>query len=1255
MTATGTPRRRRGKIVLAVVLAVCLLALGMQQVIQAGFWEQVGWRLVAAVQDRLLAELTVERVSGNLLTGMVFSGVSVRRQGEVLLEAAEVEISVALLSFVRLQPVIRTLIIRRPQLHLRLDQQGQWNASKLLQKRSPPPFTRLHLPHIQVISGSLELQRPERTLTVQDIHLQLNLTIKNPGRPQLMVLVQDATVALEAPPWPRLVLDAEVTASLREILLPRAVLTLAEVPPVEIAGTVTDWGDTPRLDLRVQVPKVSGTSLRRLWPAWPGEFSGRADLTLKGPLSDLEWAARGEIQESRWQGHGTWRRQPEGDPEWTAALQVFDLRPGMLPIPGKAAERLRELPPLSGSLTGSGRGLPWKPAVWQARLDLQPFTVQQTRVDGARVVFSGSGAADQRLTVEVQGNFGRLEALVQGHWWWPDGLPQAAHGSIRLTTAGLNPALLPAVQAPAGALDLNFTGTWQVPSPAAWQETRLLGTLQARGRLRDTQVQEFFCQGGWNGRELHFAPARLRLGGLAATAQGRLGKDGVNAAASLTLSPDSPWPGISTDLRGRLEAQGTIQGPWQALDLRADLRGRTLSWRRFRLEGLQAEVAGSVSPGAWKVSGFHVNARGLDTALGHFGLLTGTGRTQNGRLNFELVADRAPGGGGRATGAAAWEAGAVQIRLQTFQWGPPARQATISEPCTLTFGPGRFQISPVRLHYGDTVLSAAVQASVSHLEGVVRLEKLRLADFTTLLPPLRLFQGTVQAQVELGGSGQHPEARGQLQINAGRIGKWEFDTFATTVSYLGQQLSITGHLLEKPDQGRLAWQGTAPITLRLFPWSWQIPDQGLQGRLWTEKATLALFSQLIPQVSVGEGPMDLQVTVSGSLRQPVFQGALRYGPGTLTIRESGAPLALEEGEIRLAGNRLTVGRLVFQSGQGRGEITGGAELRGLHLTEVQLVLQAMNLLAIRRAGSWAVANGQVQLSGTWPAFKVAGRLVVTPGQFRLGFFRPDRHQDIIILPRHCTLPDQRQSPAGAAAVVRHFTLDLTVEIPGDVWLRDKDVNIDLEGKIQVLRQPPGPRFLGGWVKAKEGVFAINNKPFTIDKAMLIFPGAPHKPIRAEARASRQVDDYTLSVFAFGPLDSLRTGLESNPPLPPRDQLSLLLFDHLADKMTREEYITVTQRAMGLLGSLTARQLKTLLGEKLPILGEVSPTTSQEAVGVGKRLGRGLTVSYERRLNPLEGEDVNQVRLNYKIHKYFSAETQLGRKNPGGDLFFNLDF
>ena len=355
-----------------------------------------------------------------------------------------------------------------------------------------------------------------------------------------------------------------------------------------------------------------------------------------------------------------------------------------------------------------------------------------------------------------------------------------------------------------------------------------------------------------------------------------------------------------------------------------------------------------------------------------------------------------------------------------------------------------------------------------------------------------------------------------------------------------------------------------------------------------------------------------------SLRHPLLSGYLRYGPGSLTIRPSGAPLAIEPGELRLEGDRLILPHLVFHSGDGNGEISGGARLANLKLQDVQLSLKATNLLIIRREGSQAVASGQVSLKGSWPDFRADGRLTVHQGQFRLSFLPFPTEQGDCPAAQGLPLANSSASPPGTAAVAKNFLVNIVIDIPGGVWLRDKDVNGELEGQIKVLRQVNGPRYLGGWIKAKGGVFAINNKTFNVEKAVLVFPGEPHKPIVIDARAARQVDEYTLYVAASGPLDNPRTRLESNPPLSPRDQLSLMIFDHLADKMTREEYVTVTQKAMGVLGSLTAQKLKSLFGGNLPLLGEVSPTTSQEALGVGKKLGKDITVSYEHKLKSFAG-------------------------------------
>ncbi len=1259
MTEAPPPQSRFWlKIGLALVLGAGLLLVSGWWVTTAAFWQRVGWRLVAEVQDRVNGQLSVGQVSGNLLTGMVFREISIERQGATILTAEEIEVSVSVLSFLKLQPVIRTLIIRKPSLSLQQLSTGEWNVADLLKKRPPPPFSRLHLSHVEVQEGRVQVDRLNRHHDCRGVNIKLDLIIENPGRPQVRVVVQEGAIGFQLSPYPAVQVHLAFSASAQELLLHRVELVVGDLPAVTIQGSVTDLAKDRLLALSVQIPELAGDRLQELWPAWPETLPWQADLTITGPLADVALNAAGLLADCRWQAQGSWQQRLQDEPRFQLFFSFDRFRTALLPLAGQAAKLWRDLSPLSGSVNISGRGQPWQPETLTARLSLEPVVMGQTKVETAVAVLTMAGIREQSLQVNLQGNFGRLEAGAQGQLWPRPGGPAAVAAAVRLATTGLNPQLLlagPGIQAPPGSLDIAFTGQVQAPSAVAWRQARLSGTLQASGRLQNQVFQEAFLQGSWEGGELRFDPARLRLGNLTATAQGRLLATGVDAKLALTLAPPGPWPLLPPDFTGRGQVAATVQGPWQSLAYQVNFQGQGLAWRRLALQSIQGQAAGTAARESWRIASFDLQARGLATPLGLFGRLEGSGRSQEGNLIFDLKASESPGQGGGLAGVATWDPNGVQFRIDKLYWGPPEFQVAAVEPATLSLGPGRLEITPLRLRYRQAVLLVTGKFTAADLSGQVRLENLQFSDLTGLVPQLGLFHGAMQAHLEVSGRGQAPMLRGQVQIGPGAIGTFQYDSFQTALLYQGNLLSINGQLLEKPEKGRLAWQGTAPLTLTFFPWTWQIPDQGLQMRVWTENLTLALFPQLIPPLASGEGPMELQAQITGSLLRPLFSGALRYGPGSLTIRESGAPFALEPGEIRLAGDQFVIGRLHFQSGEGRGEITGGAKLTGLRLEDVQLTLTATNLMAIRRAGSWAVANGQATLTGSWPRFHTAGRLTVSPGQFRLGFFRAERHPEIIILPRVCRLPDPRTAATGAAAVVRNFTMDVAIDIPGAVWLRDKDVNIEMIGQFQVQRRVGGPKFLGGWVKAKEGVFAINNKTFTVDKAMLIFPGEPHKPIRVEARASRQIDDYTLSVFAVGPTDSLRTGLESNPPLPPRDQLSLLLFDHLADKMTREEYITATQRAMGLLGSLTAQQLKTFFGDKLPLLGEVAPTTSQEGVGVGKKLGRGLTVSYERKLNPVEGEDVNQVRLNYKIHKYFSAETQLGRKNPGGDLFFNIDF
>jgi hypothetical protein len=108
-------------------------------------------------------------------------------------------------------------------------------------------------------------------------------------------------------------------------------------------------------------------------------------------------------------------------------------------------------------------------------------------------------------------------------------------------------------------------------------------------------------------------------------------------------------------------------------------------------------------------------------------------------------------------------------------------------------------------------------------------------------------------------------------------------------------------------------------------------------------------------------------------------------------------------------------------------------------------------------------------------------------------------------------------------------------------------------------------------------------------------------------------------------------------------------------LNREEYQVVDPKALQAVGGITAKKLQEFLGKDFPLLGNVTLKGDEDRVGVCKPLTKDLSVSFERKTNPTSRDDDNQVRLEYRIKRWLGVESQMGQRNPGADVFFNLDF
>jgi translocation and assembly module TamB len=308
-----------------------------------------------------------------------------------------------------------------------------------------------------------------------------------------------------------------------------------------------------------------------------------------------------------------------------------------------------------------------------------------------------------------------------------------------------------------------------------------------------------------------------------------------------------------------------------------------------------------------------------------------------------------------------------------------------------------------------------------------------------------------------------------------------------------------------------------------------------------------------------------------------------------------------------------------------------------------------------------VGNGNLTLTGPWSAPMLKGHLLLPRATFRPGFFQAEKHGDITLVARQAT-PQPKgkevQSPANLT-FYKDLQMDLTLEAPGGVWLRDKRLNVELAGRLPTLTRPGQPAYAAGVVNTLKGTYELQGKNFKVQRGVIRLPGSPREEATLEGQAIHEMDGLTLILNATGAASKPQVRLESIPPLPPSDLLSYLVFSRPARSLTREEYVTVGQQAVGVLGGITAEKIKELLGKDFPLVGDVTLRGSQaegrRAVGVAKPLTKDLTVSFERKFDPLYRDNTEQVLLEYRFNRYLGVESQMGRRNTGADVLFNLDF
>ena len=961
---------------------------------------------------------------------------------------------------------------------------------------------------------------------------------------------------------------------------------------------------------------------------------------------------------------------------------------GQLPSAGQAAQpwrvdnlALRAAAQLSGqaaqgldatlhdlSLQAQAFDLPPTQLQLAAAMQGDRLEVRRLAVKSAGSELNGEGSMElQRQNVQFALAMPRvrLSDFAPG---LPEHLPKEVEGTIDITGS---------LQAPEVAVRLRYAGA-RIDADVAAQLQTSIPNYQGQVSIQGLDVKPFapVASGLIN--------TRIQLAGE--------GFDAPNRRANVTLDLDSQQfalaPGLTAELRAELQGEalqlntlyvksepvtldagGSLSSDRQAaltylltlgdlapireqLGLDVDAKGQLRGKLSGALDALSAEAILDLESwryAAWRGKALHatVNARELTTRL-------------QAQLEATIAAAEGPSVPPSALQLDAVyspERGRFDVRVTEgpFQQTQIAGEAALADAQDLTLttlnvqrgdwkwsnpkpirivraANGRLEVADFELRNGQQVIMAqATLPPQGDIAGNVRIQQFHIpSNLAAFVPHAAAPDGYAQLDMQLRGALRQPSLDGVLQLSG----------LAWQNRHLGEvkaQLSMADNALISDVTWRDQQTDLLHVTGRVGLDAAGALDMQVQSRHF-DLSRLPSYTEAV-QKSAGELNLDLRV--SGVMRQPEINGRLDLTHGLLQLAATGEPYKDIQTQINFAGKRITLDMFTVGSRTGTLDLKGWLELTGTRLKEMDVVVIADEFTAIRTQDIEAVLEAELNAKGSLEALAVNGEVSTPRARVRIegllgngvAAVKPEELtvEGVYGGGKKTTPGEDGAEPAKPKTDALSFLqANVRVKMPRNVWVQAQGTAIELRGDLRVSKALQKPLIIAGDIQTVRGFAGYLGKKFTLDEGRITFTGTEDINPALDITANHKVSDYIVTIHVGGDAKQPEIDLSSAPEaLEQADIVSLLLFGRTTDKLTESEEGSLGQKAQDAALGAAAGQAATAVGKEFGLDSVEVEVGENGRVGTGKYITQDLFLSYERLLGKEGG---NVVGLEYSINR-----------------------
>jgi translocation and assembly module TamB len=255
--------------------------------------------------------------------------------------------------------------------------------------------------------------------------------------------------------------------------------------------------------------------------------------------------------------------------------------------------------------------------------------------------------------------------------------------------------------------------------------------------------------------------------------------------------------------------------------------------------------------------------------------------------------------------------------------------------------------------------------------------------------------------------------------------------------------------------------------------------------------------------------------------------------------------------------------------------------------DLRLQLERARLVA--RDDVTATMSGDLALSGTVAAPVLGGQITVNRAEILIPEHFGPRVAVIPVEEIGGNAAARAAAAGGGAGPDLDLGLDVTVDLPGQVFVRGRGLDSEWQGRLHAQGTVAEPSIAGS-LEVRRGGFELLGQRFELRVGQIEFTGATPPNPAIDVQAVTRAGDITAVVRVEGEARAPEFRLDSEPSMPEDEIVSRLLFQRAAGGLTPAQAIQL------------AAAVNTLRGGGLGVLGQARQALGLDTLDVS---GGGL--------------------------------------------------